>query len=68
MGNMPKWERHPGVYHSLVEEFLNERDRDEGKLGFNRLSIIASDIAEQYFCEKKVEMQYLYGRVDTSAC
>jgi len=25
----------------------------------------ASDVASQYFCEKKVEMQYLYGEIET---
>jgi hypothetical protein len=27
--------------------------------------IIASDVAEQYFCEKKVEMRYTYGEIET---
>jgi CRISPR/Cas system-associated exonuclease Cas4 (RecB family) len=66
MNNMPKWEQQLRVYHSLVEELANEREKSEGKLRFDRLFIIASDIAQQYFCEKKVEMQYLYGDVETA--
>jgi hypothetical protein len=41
------------------------RKRSEGDLRFNRSFIPASDIAEQYFCEKKVEMNYLHGDVET---
>lgn len=66
MNNMPKWERQLRVYHSLVEELANARKKSEGKLRFNKLFIIASDIAQQYFCEKKVEMQYQYGDVETA--
>jgi hypothetical protein len=39
--------------------------KGESTLRFDRSVIIASDIAEQYFCEKKVELQYLYGEVET---
>ena len=63
---MLKWERQLGVYHSLLEELTNEREKSEGKLRFCRPFIIASDVAQQYFCEKKVEMQYLHGDVETA--
>jgi CRISPR/Cas system-associated exonuclease Cas4 (RecB family) len=63
---MLKWERQLGVYHSLLEELTNEREKSEGKLRFCRPFIIASDVAQEYFCEKKVEMQYLHGDVETA--
>jgi hypothetical protein len=65
MNNMPKWERQFGAFHSLREELVDMQRKGEGKLRFNRPFIIASDISQQYFCEKKVEMQYLHGRVET---
>lgn len=37
------------------------------KLRFERSTIAASDIAEQFFCEKKVEMQFLYGEIESEA-
>jgi hypothetical protein len=48
-----------------MEELVEKRRKCEGELRFNRPFIIASDIAQQYFCEKKVEMQYLHGEVET---
>jgi len=65
MNNMRKWEHQLKVYYSLVEELVEKREKGESNLRFDRSFIIASDIAEQYFCEKKVEMQYLYGDVET---
>ncbi len=65
MSYMPKWERQLKVYYSLMEELVEKRKNGEGELRFNRPFIIASDVAEQYFCEKKVEMQYLHGEVVT---
>jgi hypothetical protein len=45
-----------------------EKSREVGgKLRFNRSAIVASDIAGQFYCEKKVEMQYLHGEVETEA-
>jgi hypothetical protein len=62
---MRKWERQLEAYSSLVEELVEKREKGESNLRFDRSVIIASDIAGQYFCEKKVEMQYLYGDVET---
>jgi hypothetical protein len=64
MNNMRKWEHQLKAYYSLMEE-LEKREKGESNLRFDRSFIFASDIAEQYFCEKKVEMQYLYGDVET---
>ena len=65
MNNMRKWEHQLKVYYSLVEELVEKRKKGENNLRFDKSFILASDIAEQYFCEKKVEMQYLYGDVET---
>jgi hypothetical protein len=52
-------------YESLLDEFDLERGKNE--LRFERSIVIASDIAEQFFCEKKVEMQYIHGKIETVA-
>lgn len=48
-----------------MEELLKKQEGSQGELRFSRQFIVASDIAQQYFCEKKVEMQYLHGEVET---
>lgn len=62
---MPKWKRQLEVYSSLIEELMKKKDHGEGELRFNRSVIIASDVAQQYFCEKKVEMKCLHGEIET---
>ncbi len=32
-----------------------------------RQELPQSDVAQQFFCEKKVEMQYLHGEIETEA-
>jgi hypothetical protein len=63
MGNMKKWEIQLENYRTLVKELTDGREKKKSGFRFNRLFLLASDIAEQYFCEKKVEMQYLHGEV-----
>jgi len=62
---MRKWEIQLEDYNSLVKELVKKRGKGESGLKFDRPFIIASDIAGQYFCEKKVELQYLHGEVET---
>lgn len=62
---MNTWESQLAKFYSLVEELVQKREKEESELRFKRPFVIASDIAEQYFCEKKVEMQYLLGEVET---
>ena len=62
---MRKWELQLKVYYSLIEELAEKQEKGESSLRFDRSFILASDIAQQYFCEKGVEMQYLYGDVET---
>ena len=54
-----------GLFEELVKELAE--GKEAGGLRFERSMVIASDIAAQYFCEKKVEMQYLHGKVETEA-
>lgn len=64
---MNRWERQLETYESLRKEIAEKREKEESELRFNNSFIIASDIAEQFFCEKKVEMRYIHGDVETEA-
>ena len=50
----------------LLKEF-KKNQRQHGLLRFGRSAVVASDVAAQFYCEKKVEMQYVYGRVETES-
>jgi len=60
---MSDWQRQLEGYNSLLEQLVQKRV--EGELRFDRPFVKASDIATQYFCEKKVEMEYLHGKIET---
>jgi hypothetical protein len=49
---------------SALSQRLREADNGE-RLKFNQLYVKASAIAEQFYCEVKVEMGHLHGRVET---
>ena len=49
------------TYLSLRKELKKE----EGNLRFNRKNIKVSDIASQFYCEKKVELGYIHGTLKT---
>jgi len=55
------------IYQKLLDELLNRLKEEGSRLRFNMPYIRVSDIAEQYFCEKKVEMAYLHGEVEKEA-
>jgi len=61
---LDKWEQHLEKYLSFLKELTETR---EGNLKFGRGVVAASEVAEQFFCEKKVEMRYLYGEIETEA-
>lgn len=52
-------------FDALMKEVI--ANDGKGTFRFNRSMIIVSDIAAQYFCEKKVELQYLHGKKETEA-
>jgi hypothetical protein len=51
----------------MVEDSLRHKlmDADNAHLRFNQSYVKASEIAEQYYCEVKVEMTHLHGRIET---
>ena len=63
---MTEWKGQLERFDSLLKG-LNQKQRERGELRFNRSFVIASDIAGQYYCEKKIEMQYLYGKIETES-
>jgi CRISPR/Cas system-associated exonuclease Cas4 (RecB family) len=63
---MTVWKAQLENFDSLFEEL--RRNRELGcELRFGRSVIVASDIAEQFYCERKLEMEYLHGEVETEA-
>jgi len=62
---MSTWKQQLKKYNSLLEHIVQRKEKKEGELRFNRCTIRASDVAGQYYCEKKIEMEYLYGEVET---
>jgi CRISPR/Cas system-associated exonuclease Cas4 (RecB family) len=62
---MIKWKTQLKNFELMLKEFRQKREEPKGRLRFGRSVIIVSDIAEQYYCEKKVEMQYLHGEIET---
>lgn len=62
-------QKHRMDQHSLLEEYLHQqlKEAKEGSmpLRFNQICLKASVIAEQYYCEKKTEMTFTHGRVET---
>jgi excinuclease UvrABC helicase subunit UvrB len=65
--NMTKWKNQLENFNLMLKELRNKREKEAGRLRFNRLTICASDIAGQYYCEKKIEMAYLHGEIETEA-
>jgi hypothetical protein len=62
---MDEWEKQLQEYNLLLKKIVQKFQKKEGELRFNRPVASASDIAEQYFCEKKVEMQFIHGEIET---
>jgi hypothetical protein len=67
MPKKPKWTIQLDEFSRLLNEVNQEQESIDNSLRFNRRFLIASDIASQYYCEKKVEMQYLHGKIETEA-
>jgi CRISPR/Cas system-associated exonuclease Cas4 (RecB family) len=64
---MTKWKKQLENFDSMLRELRRKRQEGEGNLRFDRSAISVSDIAEQYYCEKKLEMEYLHGEIETEA-
>jgi CRISPR/Cas system-associated exonuclease Cas4 (RecB family) len=52
-------------FNALSEHLFDSFKSRKGLFRFNRAAVIASDVAQQYYCEKKVEMNYIQGEVET---
>jgi len=59
--NNPLWK---DMYTSQIELFRQIRE-NLNPLRFNNKCIRVSDISDQYYCEKKVELAYLHGDIET---
>ena len=59
--DLPEWEQ---KYHHQLSLFGKIRE-NKNLLRFDNRYIIISDIASQYYCEKKVEQKYVNGDIDT---
>jgi len=64
---MKQLEQQLAEQERLLQAVMTKQEDNDSSLRFGLTSISASCIAEQYFCEKKVEMQYLHGRVETES-
>ncbi len=65
MKKLVSWKTQLEDFNSMLKELRRKRKTKAGRLRFNRSTICASDIAGQYYCEKKVEMEYLHGEIET---
>lgn len=66
MSSLNKWEAQLETLDALFKELKHNREQ-VSRLRFGRSVIVASDIAGQFYCEKKIEMEYLHGKVETEA-
>ena len=63
--SMSGWKAQLESFESLLKEISEVRE--DRRLRFDRSCVIASDVAGQFYCEKKVEMRYVHGEVETEA-
>jgi len=59
-----RMEQHISMEESLLQQLKEAHEKGE-YLRFNQPCLKASVIAEQFYCEKKVEMEHLHGRIET---
>ena len=62
---MCEWKKQLEEFESLLHQIAEKKEDRKGLLRFDRCTICASDVAGQYYCEKKIELEYLYGEVET---
>ncbi len=67
MAALPTWKNRFNNFECLLKELQQEKAKPKARLRFNKAAVTASDIASQYFCEKKLEMEHLYGKIITPA-
>ena len=62
---MDAWKNQLEKHISLLSLLAKRKENSKELLRFDRCTIRASDVAGQYYCEKKIEMKYLYGDVES---
>ena len=58
---MEKWKKTFEKYSSLWDEL----EKNKEPLKFGRKWLNATDLSGQFYCEKKVELGYLHGKIET---
>lgn len=59
------WKDSLKKFEGLISELAEKVEKGEDELRFSLPAIAASSIANQYYCEKKVELTQRYGREET---
>ena len=61
----PAYEHVLDAQSALFHEIAQSRQTGESNIRFNRPWVAASSIADQYYCEQKVELRRLLGEIET---
>ena len=61
----PEWKKSLHNFRKTIKELIEIIKNQKSKLRFGAHLVPASSIAEQYYCEKKVELAYMFGEVET---
>jgi len=62
---MKQLEQQLAEQEQLLQEVRTKQGNNDSSLRFGQSCVSASSIAEQYFCEKKVELEFIHGKVET---
>lgn len=60
------WKNSLKNFQSLITELAEKVEKGKGNLRFGLPAVAVSSIANQYYCEKKVELTQRYGRKETT--
>jgi len=61
----PEWRSSLKNFEETIKELIKKLRGEKSRLRFGIHAIPVSSIAEQYYCERKVELAYLYGEEET---
>jgi len=60
-----EWRNSLNNFEEIIKELIESAEKAKSQLRFGVPAIPAASIAEQYYCEKKVELAYEYGEEET---
>jgi len=60
-----EWRDSLNNFKKMIKELIDRTRNFKSQLRFEVQAIPVSSIAEQYYCEKKVELAYMYGEEET---